>query len=249
MANTLKDISGTRFGRLLVVGRASPVGREPVLWCVTCDCGTKKSVRGSLLRSGKVKSCGCIAKEKNEAKKPKKPERETRKEQRLRIESYEYLNERFFYDAESGLLQWKTLFPGRPAGTEVKPRNYSNSYVKIALEGVDFKAHRIAWILATKDRIPAGASIDHINGCPTDNRLENLRLCTAKENARNSKTPKSSSTKLKGVSAYSNGKYRASIVIDRKQMHLGVFDKKEDASRAYILAAKKYFGEFACIDR
>lgn len=57
-ANT-KDMTGQRFGALVVLDRA---GRSPgrlALWCVQCDCGTVKVTDGHTLRSGRARSCGC----------------------------------------------------------------------------------------------------------------------------------------------------------------------------------------------
>lgn len=53
MPNRLKELSGQRFGRLLVVG---PVG-YPVKWLCQCDCGNETTIRGSEVR--KSTSCGC----------------------------------------------------------------------------------------------------------------------------------------------------------------------------------------------
>jgi hypothetical protein len=58
------DHTGQRFGRLLVLGKSSMrlSGRDTA-WDCACDCGTNKTVRGYLLRTGQTKSCGCIGRE------------------------------------------------------------------------------------------------------------------------------------------------------------------------------------------
>ncbi|UVO29921.1 hypothetical protein [Bradyrhizobium arachidis] len=60
------DITGQRFGRLVVTGRAgwTPMGvngsRRVVAWNVRCDCGNHHVVaRGNLRKGGKTASCGC----------------------------------------------------------------------------------------------------------------------------------------------------------------------------------------------
>ena len=55
----LIDMSGQRFGRLLVLGRCEPEHQGKVYWRCRCDCGKEVSVRGDHLRYGLVKSCGC----------------------------------------------------------------------------------------------------------------------------------------------------------------------------------------------
>jgi hypothetical protein len=63
------DITGQRFGNLLVIGRApnqnhiSENGRKAVraMWYCQCDCGSDvKAIRGTHLKSGRVVSCGCV---------------------------------------------------------------------------------------------------------------------------------------------------------------------------------------------
>lgn len=87
---------------------------------------------------------------------------------------------------------------------------------------------------------------DHINGNGLDNRRINLRICTQKENARNSKIPNTSTTGYKGVCFVSaRKKFIAGIVVNDKRIALGEFRTKEEAALRYNEAAKKYFGEFA----
>ena len=56
----LKDLTGQRFGRLVVESLASEKGKAGYRWNCKCDCG-KATVRlGASLKSGQSKSCGCI---------------------------------------------------------------------------------------------------------------------------------------------------------------------------------------------
>ena len=63
----LEDLSGKRFGQLLVICRVedyvSKSGHKYAMWFCCCDCGAEKVVRGAHLKSGAVISCGCIGKE------------------------------------------------------------------------------------------------------------------------------------------------------------------------------------------
>jgi hypothetical protein len=58
--SVLADMTGQRFGKLLVMRRASDVGVKPVKWLAICDCGNRTTVGGSKLRTGHTKSCGCL---------------------------------------------------------------------------------------------------------------------------------------------------------------------------------------------
>ena len=54
----LEDLTGQRFGRLLVISRAESVSGRTV-WNCKCDCGNEKKVYATNLKRGKTKSCGC----------------------------------------------------------------------------------------------------------------------------------------------------------------------------------------------
>lgn len=62
LAKNAKNISGMRFGRLLVLG---PVGHQDrhIKWECLCDCGNRHAVSGNTLRRGTSHSCGCLQKE------------------------------------------------------------------------------------------------------------------------------------------------------------------------------------------
>lgn len=64
MASTI-DMSGQRFGRLRVMSREKSDGRGEARWRCICDCGSETVVLGSHLRSGRILSCGCYAREKS----------------------------------------------------------------------------------------------------------------------------------------------------------------------------------------
>lgn len=59
-----KDLTGHRFGRLVVISRASATHpRGYTTWVCKCDCGHDKTTDRHSLVTGKVKSCGCLAAE------------------------------------------------------------------------------------------------------------------------------------------------------------------------------------------
>ncbi len=99
-------------------------------------------------------------------------------------------------------------------------------------------------------QVPKGMVVDHINHDGMDNRDANLRAATRAQNMRNRrKISKSSSSKYKGVTwKKDRSKWEASITFERKYIFLGHFENEIDAARAYDEAAKKYHGEFACLN-
>ena len=59
--NRLIDLTGKKFGRLLVVERYdTPEMKSRPQWRCFCDCGNEAIVEGHNLRSGMTKSCGCL---------------------------------------------------------------------------------------------------------------------------------------------------------------------------------------------
>lgn len=56
------DLTGVRFTRLLVLGRNGALNGRPA-WQCRCDCGSVITARGSDLRLGKHRSCGCLQRE------------------------------------------------------------------------------------------------------------------------------------------------------------------------------------------
>ncbi len=92
---------------------------------------------------------------------------------------------------------------------------------------------------------PEGLVVDHINGDTLDNRRYNLRVCTVKENVRNSASQAGTSV-YKGVCwDVSKNKWLATIKVDRVPKFLGRFTEELEAAKAYDDAAKQYFGVFA----
>ena len=94
-------------------------------------------------------------------------------------------------------------------------------------------------------RAPAGLDVDHIDGDGLNNRRSNLRACTHTENGRNRKLSKNNTSGLKGVNAREAGKWQAMIKTSGRILHLGVFDSKMEAAKAYDAAALRLYGEFA----
>ena len=79
---------------------------------------------------------------------------------------------------------------------------------------------------------PDGLVVDHINHDTYDNRKENLRVCTQKENSHNRK-------RQGGVYKHEK-KWKATIRVDGKRKYLGIYDTYEEALRVRKEAENKY---------
>ncbi|MBK9496425.1 MAG: HNH endonuclease [Xanthomonadales bacterium] len=117
-------------------------------------------------------------------------------------------------------------------------------YRLVRVFGERYTAHRLAWLFV-HGTFPANM-IDHINGDGEDNRIVNLREATHSDNARNRCISKRNMSGFKGVDFRPDGKkWRASICVNRKLIHLGLFSTPEEAHEAYVAAAIRLHGEFA----
>lgn len=151
------------------------------------------------------------------------------------------------YDPETGEFTRRVSVNRWKAGERVGCLDKSTGYVEVGVAGLGaYKAHRLAW-LYTYGKWPNKA-LDHVDGDKTNNRIANLREATPTQNKANAKTHSDNLSGLKGVHWDRRNKrnpYQASIRVDGKLKHLGMFPTAEQAHAAYCEAASKYFGEFA----
>jgi hypothetical protein len=59
----IKDLTGQRFLRLVVLSRAGLSKNRTATWNCRCDCGNEKIIIGLSLRHGKTRSCGCYSRD------------------------------------------------------------------------------------------------------------------------------------------------------------------------------------------
>jgi hypothetical protein len=108
-----------------------------------------------------------------------------------------------------------------------------------------YLAHRVSWSISN-GQIPEGMFLDHICHNTSCVNPLHLRLATLSENARNSSTPKTNRSGFKGVHFDKvNNKWRACISVNDRFLHIGRFEKAEEAASAYWEAAREWYGEFA----
>ncbi len=143
---------------------------------------------------------------------------------------------------ERGRLFWtkkasSKAMPGYEAGWLDK-----DGYIVVTVAGRKTRAARIVWAMHFGG-VPDGCHVDHINGDVADNRIENLRLATASQNACNRGTQANNTTGVKGC-VFTKGKYQAQIQVARKYRYLGRFNSLSEAKDVYEKAAAELHGTF-----
>lgn len=142
------------------------------------------------------------------------------------------LLELFVYDKEKGTLIWKphywcpNRFSGKVAGSFDR-----KGYRKIKMRCGSYYRHRLIWKIE-KETEPE--IIDHINGIPSDDRIENLRDVTHRVNQQNRAEHRTGH--LVGTSFYA-GKWSSFIRIDGRQKYLGRYDTMREAHQTYLDAS------------
>lgn len=131
----------------------------------------------------------------------------------VNLPTSEYLHECFSYDQDTGSLIWKERpishfeNSNRDPAWEMRRRNanlsgknfgstHSHGYLRGSLDREMLYAHRVIWKMVHNEEPNI---IDHVNGIPTDNRIQNLVSGTSSENSRNMKVFKNNTSGRSGV--------------------------------------------------
>jgi hypothetical protein len=150
------------------------------------------------------------------------------------------LRELLDYNPRTGRFTWRVDKTGRGARKGATAGTVTKRYRIICIDLKRYNASRLAFLWMT-NRWPKFQA-DHINLDTTDDRWRNLRDATPSQNTANCKTKNKFG--LKGVKQVGQ-RYAARISIDSRTIHLGTFGTPKAAHAAYIVAAKRYFGDFA----
>lgn len=141
----------------------------------------------------------------------------------------------FSNDATTGEFTWLVSTSNRIKVGDRAGNLSKTGYRQIQINNKRYYEHRLAWLyhygyLPTKQ-------IDHKNGDPTDNRIDNLREATDAENKQNLVKYKNNSSGFMGVTFHKeSGKWLARINKGGKAYRLGLFNTPEEAHDAYLKA-------------
>lgn len=193
---------GKRYGMLTIVKLAYRDRYYYKHYICQCDCGKSKIVSIHNLKSGATKSCGCLYVKSNQKNFCKK---------NIYYEKDGYMvgitnntNKEFFFDKEDLEKVKKYCWH------ETNRGYIANKSKKLIL------LHRLV------TNAPQGMVVDHINHNRIDDRKDNLRICTQKENMQNLlKTPKGISRIKRGKNVY--------YVLQLKGKYRGCYTNKQDA--------------------
>jgi hypothetical protein len=131
------------------------------------------------------------------------------------------------FDYQDGKLYWKN---GKVAGC------YNKRYATVNFKKKHHSIHRVIWEMFNGP-IPEGMEIDHINRVKSDNRIENLRLATRKQNMNN--------IKAKGYTFHKKANKYVVQIRDNEgiKRHVGLYETKQEARAAYLEAKRIRDGE------
>lgn len=149
----------------------------------------------------------------------------------------ELLQKFYKYDPISG--EFLHRLPSQQAYENDVPGYIGNhGYRVCSVGGKEYLIHRLIWLYMT-GYLPE--MVDHIDHNRLNNQWDNLREVCNTTNAMNCSISKNSITKLNGVSFMkSKGKYRAYIMVNRKQISLGLYKTIEEAANARARADIEY---------
>lgn len=159
--------------------------------------------------------------------------------------SYEFCSKLWFYDETSPTcLRWlverhNKVSPGDVAGNVLK-----TGYANVETSNVNYRVHRIVYVLNTKKDLSVDLIVDHIDSNTSNNKIENLQAITRQENSSKKSKHSNNTTGYTGVHWHSvSQSWRASICINYivTLKHFYVIDyESSDAALEAARAYRKY---------
>lgn len=227
---------GVPDSRLIVVEEIERRQGKKAMWRCKCTCGSDKEVigAGTAIRTGDVRSCGCLERELIIAR--NKAGHET---------TYEEIDDGYIVHCKNSEL---VAYIDKEDYELVKDYTWNIRDRDNGYSGYKSISTRINGKTVTMCTLLTSFSYcDHIDRNPLNNRRSNLREATHTENMRNCSKRKDNTSGYTGVTWNKpSKKWEAQLSINGKCLHLGKFEDKIDALKARLQAELQYFGaEFA----
>lgn len=139
------------------------------------------------------------------------------------------LKELFNYDPKTGILSRRISVPGGAKGSQPTSVD-KDGYLSIGVDYVSHRVHRLIykWFYGDFDK---DLQIDHIDRNVKNNRIENLRLVTPRENSLNRKRFKTNTSGCTGIDL-KKGRWRVRINDNGIRKEVGYFKDLESAIKA-----------------
>ena len=211
---------GQKFGGLTVLNRNFEKKNSSFYNCL-CDCGNYSVTTKSKLLTGHTKSCGKCTMD--------------------GIVTYEFdgniCKGTFSISKDFFIIDKEDYEKIKNKNMSIK-RDINTNYITVYSKNKIISLHK--FIMNPKK----GEFIDHINRNGTDNRKENLRICTKQQNAFNHKRFKTNKSGYTGVTWNKDKqKWIAQLTFNGQNKVLGSSINKEEAIKKRLLGELKYFGK------
>lgn len=152
----------------------------------------------------------------------------------------EKIREYLKYNGKTGKFIWIKKISDKTVVGNFAGSTRKDGYVTIRFNKKSYLAHRLAWFFKY-DKWPS-KNLDHKNGNTSDNRIQNLREATVRENAINLAVHRKG--KLPG-SKKAKRKWSSYMEIFNKKVYLGNFHSEKEASEQYYKGSK-YVNLYQC---
>lgn len=125
----------------------------------------------------------------------------------------------YYDEASKTMFRWKKQMGSRKAGDVVGHICTTSGYTIITLKGVRHPVQYLVWRLFCME-LEDGKILDHIDRDRSNNRIDNLRICTHAENNWNKTVPSHSTTGVKGLTYHTKeGRWYGSISVRGKRFY------------------------------
>lgn len=230
------DLTGQKYNRLTVIKRVENDKHGHTMWLCQCECGNEKIIKGTLLKTGKTKSCSCLNKEiTGNLRKGDKKYNKYDLSGEYGIGYTSNTNEEYYFDLED--YEKIKDYTWRKSKHGYLVTNYSPNETHKNRTVIEFHL----FILNKQNR---DYEVDHIDRNKLNNRRSNFRLISSQKNSFNSNIPKNNTSGYIGVSWNNkNNNWMAYIKHNYNRINLGSFNNIDDAIKTRLKAEKKYFGE------